>query len=155
MVLAGLLASLKLVGGTLADHTFLFLGAGEVSFWGRLICIFKSSDCVWKGEIPCFSILTSNSNDTWSLFGCWPKCTYWSLFNAFLVDKLQLLLFVSKRVVRHSNILEPHFSLYLSLFLSHNIIYHIHYFTLFSSSLTLGVCQVSSVCWCPWIITIT
>lgn len=31
VVLAGLLASLKLVGGTLADHTFLFLGAGEVS----------------------------------------------------------------------------------------------------------------------------
>ncbi|XP_028777790.1 NADP-dependent malic enzyme isoform X2 [Neltuma alba] len=29
VVLAGLLASLKLVGGTLADHTFLFLGAGE------------------------------------------------------------------------------------------------------------------------------
>ncbi|KAL2637797.1 hypothetical protein AAZV13_06G080000 [Glycine max] len=29
VVLAGLLASLKLVGGTLVDHTFLFLGAGE------------------------------------------------------------------------------------------------------------------------------
>ncbi|KAL8101634.1 hypothetical protein AgCh_033506 [Apium graveolens] len=29
VVLAGLIASLKLVGGTLADHTFLFLGAGE------------------------------------------------------------------------------------------------------------------------------
>nr|AGH32501.1 malic enzyme [Stylosanthes guianensis] len=29
VVLAGLLASLKLVGGNLADHTFLFLGAGE------------------------------------------------------------------------------------------------------------------------------
>ncbi|BAT78364.1 NADP-dependent malic enzyme isoform X1 [Vigna umbellata] len=29
VVLAGLLASLKLVGGALADHTFLFLGAGE------------------------------------------------------------------------------------------------------------------------------
>ncbi|PIA64688.1 hypothetical protein AQUCO_00100265v1 [Aquilegia coerulea] len=32
VVLSGLVASLKLVGGTLADHTFLFLGAGEVSF---------------------------------------------------------------------------------------------------------------------------
>lgn len=30
VVLAGLIAALKLVGGTLADHTFLFLGAGEV-----------------------------------------------------------------------------------------------------------------------------
>ncbi|KAK6137035.1 hypothetical protein DH2020_029222 [Rehmannia glutinosa] len=30
VVLAGLVASLKLLGGTLADHTFLFLGAGEV-----------------------------------------------------------------------------------------------------------------------------
>ncbi|KAF5175213.1 Malic enzyme [Thalictrum thalictroides] len=29
VVLSGLVASLKLVGGTLADHTFLFLGAGE------------------------------------------------------------------------------------------------------------------------------
>ncbi|KAG9131898.1 hypothetical protein Leryth_019138 [Lithospermum erythrorhizon] len=29
VVLSGLLASLKLIGGTLADHTFLFLGAGE------------------------------------------------------------------------------------------------------------------------------
>ncbi|CAN1219025.1 NADP-dependent malic enzyme, chloroplastic [Linum perenne] len=29
VVLAGLLSALKLVGGTLADHTFLFLGAGE------------------------------------------------------------------------------------------------------------------------------
>lgn len=29
VVLAGLISSLKLLGGTLADHTFLFLGAGE------------------------------------------------------------------------------------------------------------------------------
>ncbi|XP_019438433.1 PREDICTED: NADP-dependent malic enzyme [Lupinus angustifolius] len=29
VVLAGVIASLKLIGGTLADHTFLFLGAGE------------------------------------------------------------------------------------------------------------------------------
>ena len=31
VVLAGLLSSLKIVGGTLAEHTYLFLGAGEVS----------------------------------------------------------------------------------------------------------------------------
>lgn len=31
VVLAGLVAALKLVGGTLAEHTYLFLGAGEVS----------------------------------------------------------------------------------------------------------------------------
>lgn len=31
VVLAGLIAALKFVGGTLADHTFLFFGAGEVS----------------------------------------------------------------------------------------------------------------------------
>ena len=30
MVLAGLVAALKIVGGNLADHKFLFLGAGEV-----------------------------------------------------------------------------------------------------------------------------
>lgn len=32
MVLAGLVTALKLGGGTLADHKFLFLGAGEVVF---------------------------------------------------------------------------------------------------------------------------
>ncbi|KVH40592.1 Malic enzyme, conserved site-containing protein [Cynara cardunculus var. scolymus] len=32
VVLGGLLSALKLLGGTLSDHTFLFLGAGEVSF---------------------------------------------------------------------------------------------------------------------------
>ena len=31
VVLAGVVAALKLVGGSLADHKFLFLGAGEVS----------------------------------------------------------------------------------------------------------------------------
>lgn len=31
VVLAGLIAALKSVGGSLSDHTFLFLGAGEVS----------------------------------------------------------------------------------------------------------------------------
>jgi malic enzyme len=31
VVLAGLLAALKVVGRTLAEHTYLFLGAGEVS----------------------------------------------------------------------------------------------------------------------------
>lgn len=30
VVLSGLISALKLVGGSLADHTFLFLGAGEV-----------------------------------------------------------------------------------------------------------------------------
>ena len=35
IVLAGLIAALKSVGGTLSDHTFLFFGAGEVI---RLFC---------------------------------------------------------------------------------------------------------------------
>jgi len=30
VVLAGLMAALNLVGGSLSEHTFLFLGAGEV-----------------------------------------------------------------------------------------------------------------------------
>lgn len=33
VVLSGLVASLKLLGGTLGDHTFLFLGAGEVCYF--------------------------------------------------------------------------------------------------------------------------
>lgn len=33
MVLAGLVAAQNLVGGTLSDHRFLFLGAGEVSLY--------------------------------------------------------------------------------------------------------------------------
>ena len=40
MVLAGLVASLKLVGGSLADHTFLFLGVGEVSYTGTVDILF-------------------------------------------------------------------------------------------------------------------
>jgi hypothetical protein len=40
VVLAGLLAALKVVGGTLADHTYLFLGAGEVGRFDLLVyCI--------------------------------------------------------------------------------------------------------------------
>ena len=41
VVLAGLLAALKVVGGTLAEHTYLFLGAGEVSHsssWQTFFC---------------------------------------------------------------------------------------------------------------------
>lgn len=37
VVLGGLLSALKLIGGTLSDHTFLFLGAGEVSMKYNLI----------------------------------------------------------------------------------------------------------------------
>lgn len=33
VVLAGLVAAQKLVGGTLADHRYLFLGAGEVGLY--------------------------------------------------------------------------------------------------------------------------
>lgn len=36
MVLAGVVSALKLMGGDLADHKFLFLGAGEV----RISCSF-------------------------------------------------------------------------------------------------------------------
>nr|GMC51208.1 NADP-dependent malic enzyme-like isoform X2 [Ipomoea batatas] len=37
VVLAGVVAALKLVGGTLSDHTFLFLGAGEVNLISSVI----------------------------------------------------------------------------------------------------------------------
>ena len=40
VVLAGLIAALKIVGGNLADHKFLFLGAGEVKV--QTILGFKS-----------------------------------------------------------------------------------------------------------------
>ncbi|KAJ8443376.1 hypothetical protein Cgig2_018809 [Carnegiea gigantea] len=40
VVLAGLIASLKLVGGTLADHRFLFLGAGELTLF--ILCYMKA-----------------------------------------------------------------------------------------------------------------
>jgi malic enzyme len=41
VVLAGLVASLKVTGGTLADHTFLFLGAGEVN---PGVCVNHAND---------------------------------------------------------------------------------------------------------------
>jgi hypothetical protein len=51
VVSAGIIAAPKLVGGTLADHTFLFLGAGEseaqipfafgvFSFFILFVCLF-------------------------------------------------------------------------------------------------------------------
>ena len=52
MVLAGLVASLKLVGGNLADHRFLFLGAGEVSLYNSgimccLLLVLEKEDAVF------------------------------------------------------------------------------------------------------------
>lgn len=44
MVLAGLISALNLVGGTLADHRFLFLGAGEVCFHFYLCILFPMID---------------------------------------------------------------------------------------------------------------
>jgi len=53
VVLAGLVAALKLVGGTLAEHTFLFLGAGEVSlsylFHISIFCFVNSLECFLSG----------------------------------------------------------------------------------------------------------
>ena len=37
MTLAGILAALPITGGTLADHTFLFFGAGEVRIHSLII----------------------------------------------------------------------------------------------------------------------
>jgi len=37
VVLAGLIAAQTLLGGSLADHTYLFLGAGEVIFCVTLL----------------------------------------------------------------------------------------------------------------------
>lgn len=36
VVLAGVVAALRLVGGTLAEHTFLFFGAGEVTIFSTV-----------------------------------------------------------------------------------------------------------------------
>jgi len=39
VVLAGVVSALKLVGGDLTDHRFLFLGAGEVSYYhSKIMC---------------------------------------------------------------------------------------------------------------------
>ena len=38
VVLAGLIVAQKLLGGILAEHTFLILGAGEVTFF-VLLCL--------------------------------------------------------------------------------------------------------------------
>lgn len=49
VVLAGLMASLNLVGGSLAEHTFLFLGAGEVHL--SLILQTLSSFCTLNCDL--------------------------------------------------------------------------------------------------------
>lgn len=50
VVLAGLFAALNIVGGTLAEHSFLFLGAGEVvpfcSIGFLLTALFKCNQFV-------------------------------------------------------------------------------------------------------------
>lgn len=52
MVLAGLIAALKSAGGTLADHTFLFFGAGEVS------CVWAEPDApVFTFELAVISLV--------------------------------------------------------------------------------------------------
>lgn len=48
VVLAGLVAAQKLLGGTLADHKFLFLGAGEVRFCSPLLVFFHSGSSLRK-----------------------------------------------------------------------------------------------------------
>lgn len=61
VVLAGLVASLKLIGGNLADHKFLFLGAGEVtshSQHGTRIIIVLKNIVKLKRCITCFSIFS-------------------------------------------------------------------------------------------------
>ena len=46
VVLAGVVAALKLIGGSLADHTFLFLGAGEVkTLYFSLFYIYHKHKC--------------------------------------------------------------------------------------------------------------
>jgi malic enzyme len=57
VVLAGLIAALKLVEGTLAEHTFLFLGAGEVNFC-YLICYLNQ---IVNSDKSKFFVITTNS----------------------------------------------------------------------------------------------
>ncbi|XLR00498.1 hypothetical protein S83_066696, partial [Arachis hypogaea] len=51
VVLAGVVTALKLIGGTLADHTFLFLGAGETKKPIEKIC-----KKIWLVDLKVFSI---------------------------------------------------------------------------------------------------
>lgn len=46
VVLAGVVAALKLVGGSLGDHKFLFLGAGEVSHCA--FCSYMKTEMTFK-----------------------------------------------------------------------------------------------------------
>jgi len=55
VVLAGLVASLKAIGGTLADHTFLFLGAGEVN---PAFCVNHANEA----EMNYFTLIEKNGD---------------------------------------------------------------------------------------------
>jgi malic enzyme len=55
VVLAGLVASLKVTGGTLADHTFLFLGAGEVN---PALCVNHANE----SEMSYFTLIENNGD---------------------------------------------------------------------------------------------
>lgn len=51
VVLAGLISALRLVGGSLAEHTFLFLGAGEVSLHDSFkyyLCFDTTFSVLWS-----------------------------------------------------------------------------------------------------------
>ncbi|KAG5088354.1 hypothetical protein JHK86_000966 [Glycine max] len=69
VVVAGVVAALKLIGGTLPEHTFLFLGAGEVlEFLPELLDTLKDEGySLTKSEeavfLPCLVEKANKEND--------------------------------------------------------------------------------------------
>lgn len=69
VVLAGAVSALKLIGGTLADHTFLFLGAGEVRSF--LPCFHPSlyfSKFLCLNGLTFYAIVSIRSHSFTSMF---------------------------------------------------------------------------------------
>ncbi|KAA8525238.1 hypothetical protein F0562_007093 [Nyssa sinensis] len=104
VVLAGLVAALKLVGGTLADHTFLFLGAGEAGTGiAELIALEISKKVSTHYNIYCLPFFSAELSDRLSdhFFGRHKAPVEETRKKIWLVDSKGLVVSSRKESLQH------------------------------------------------------